>query len=105
MGNRIITPTGLATATAAAKLTALAHPPRLLAVLCLARGECSVSRLLECTQANPSVLSQQLRILRDRGIVSRTRRGTTSIYRLKDDTAADVVTFAYRSTRSRHCRR
>jgi len=70
-----IAPPGLATAKAAAHLRTLANPQRLLAVLCLARGECTVSRLLECTQANPSVLSQQLRMLLDRGVVSRMRRG------------------------------
>ena len=93
-------PNRLATAEATAHLQALANPQRLLTVLCLARGECTVSQLLQCTHANPSVLSQQLRVLRNRGVVSRTRRGQDVVYRLEDPTAADIARVACRSAAS-----
>ena len=93
-------PPRLATARAAAMLQSLANPQRLLAVLYLAGGERSVSELLERTQTSPSVLSQHLRVLRDRGIVTRDRRSTEVIYRLEDRVAADIAVIACQQTRA-----
>ena len=62
---------------------------RILATLCL--GECGVSDLQETCQVSQSAISHQLRMLRDRGLVTSRREGQRVIYRLADEHVATLI--------------
>jgi ArsR family transcriptional regulator len=61
-----------------------AHPLRLRIIDFLRlRGEpCSVSEIIEATGAEQAVVSQQLRILKDQGILTARRRGNHVLYEI-----------------------
>ena len=58
----------------------LAHPLRIRILELLRIGPLSVTQIQEATGAPGSSVSQQLGVLRGRGIVTTERRGTTIIY-------------------------
>ena len=62
---------------------------RILAALCA--GERGVSDLQEVCQVSQSAISHQLRMLRDRGLVTARRDGQRVIYRLADDHVAMLI--------------
>ena len=68
---------------------ALAHPMRIQILELLRGGPQSVSQLQAAIGAPASSISQQLAVLRGRGIVTTERRGTTVIYAVAD---ADLFT-------------
>ncbi|MBO8129026.1 MAG: winged helix-turn-helix transcriptional regulator [Peptococcaceae bacterium] len=73
-------------------LKALAHPVRLCIVWgLLEESECNVSHMTSCLNLPQSTVSQQLAILRSRGIIEGERRGTEVCYRVVDHRAASVV--------------
>lgn len=51
----------------------------------LSQGEKGVSELLEVTNVSQSAISHQLRLLRDRGLVTARRDGQRVIYSLADE--------------------
>ncbi len=57
-------------------LKALAHPVRLQIVDALASGEKCVSDIVEAVGAKQSVTSQQLNMMRDKGVLSCRRDGS-----------------------------
>lgn len=62
---------------AAAKIMkALAHPLRLGALQALARGEKCVSELHQMLESSQSMMSQQLRILEEQGLIRTRKEGT-----------------------------
>ena len=63
---------------------ALAHPVRIRILELLRDGPLSVGQLHEAIGAPSSSVSQQLAVLRSRGIVTTERRGTTVIYAVGD---------------------
>ncbi len=63
---------------------ALAHPLRIRILELLREGPRSVGQLQDAIGVPASSVSQQLAILRGRGIVSTERRGTTVIYAVRD---------------------
>jgi DNA-binding transcriptional ArsR family regulator len=63
---------------------ALAHPMRIRVLELLRNGPLSVGQLQEAIGAPGSSLSQQLAVLRGRGIVVTERHGTTVIYSVRD---------------------
>ncbi len=65
-------------------LKAIAHPLRLRIVAILVNGDENVSRLAERLQVNQAVVSQQLRLLRMRNLVSVARQGAFSVYHLAE---------------------
>jgi len=67
---------------AAEVFTLLANPYRVQILALLSQNEHTVTELGEALQARPSVVSQQLRILRLRNLVVAERRGPYSHYRL-----------------------
>ena len=84
---------------------ALASPIRLAAVLELGAGPRCVHELSDALTAtgrevSQPLLSQHLKVLRDLGVVSTTRRATEVTYQLVDDHVAHIVSDAIR--RSRH---
>lgn len=69
---------------AAEVLKAVAHPLRLRIVAALCQGERHVNALAERLGVSQPLLSQQLRILRLKGLVSTERRGGLAVYRLQE---------------------
>ncbi len=67
---------------AAELLKAIAHPLRLRIVAILCEHDEHVNGLAEKLGANQSIVSQQLRILRMRGLVAATRQNGFSNYKL-----------------------
>ncbi len=63
---------------------ALAHPARLVILEQLRDGERSVQELQIALSLDQSSVSQQLAVLRNRGIVEARREGTTAFYRVCD---------------------
>ncbi len=88
--NRIVDGAGRAERVAEV-LKAVAHPLRLRIVALLCRGERHVNRLAEELDAPQPIVSQQLRILRARGLVTATREGGFARYRLAEQALRDLV--------------
>jgi ArsR family transcriptional regulator len=63
---------------------ALSDYTRFRILVALARQECSVSELQEACQVSQSAISHQLRLLRDRNLVSARRDGQRIYYSLND---------------------
>jgi len=72
-------------------LKAVAHPLRLRIVAVLCDGDQHVNGLCEQLAAPQSVVSQQLRILRMRQLVSATRRAGFAWYSLAEPRLVDLV--------------
>lgn len=76
---------------AAAMLKGLANPHRLLILCQLGEGEVSVSDLQSRIGLSQSALSQHLARLRDDGLVSTRREGTSVLYRIKNADVGKVI--------------
>jgi DNA-binding transcriptional ArsR family regulator len=75
---------------------ALAHPLRIRILELLRDGPHAVGALQDATGAPASSISQQLKVLRGRGIVASQRRGTTVIYRAADPGVFELLDVARR---------
>jgi ArsR family transcriptional regulator len=76
----------------AAIFGALSDPTRLRILQALLEaGRLCVCDLAEVTSASPSAVSHQLRVLRDRNLVTFSRDGKRAIYRLADDHVASLL--------------
>jgi len=69
----------------ATTLQALATPSRLLILDRLRRGPATVSEIVEAIGMEQPAVSQQLRVLRNLGLVSGNREGRSIVYELYDD--------------------
>ena len=72
-------------------LKAVAHPLRLRIVAVLCEGEENVTALAEKVEASQAIVSQQLRILRSRGLVAASREGGFATYRLVEQNLRGLV--------------
>jgi ArsR family transcriptional regulator len=70
---------------------ALSDPTRLRILLALAREDLCVCDLAVVTGVSPSAVSHQLRLLRDRRLVSFVRDGKRAVYRLADEHVATLL--------------
>jgi ArsR family transcriptional regulator, lead/cadmium/zinc/bismuth-responsive transcriptional repressor len=70
---------------------ALSDSTRLLILMALSREELCVCDLAAVTGVSPSAVSHQLRVLRDRRLVSFTRDGKRAVYRLADEHVASLL--------------
>jgi ArsR family transcriptional regulator len=75
---------------------ALAHPLRIRILELLRDGPRSVGSLQNATGVPASSISQQLAVLRGRGIVVSERRGTTVNYRARDEELYELLDVARR---------
>jgi DNA-binding transcriptional ArsR family regulator len=69
-------------------------PKRLIILNELRKGEKAVGELAQVLEIGQAVVSRQLAILRDKGVVTPRREGTNVFYRLTDDKigeACDLV--------------
>lgn len=70
---------------AVAMFSALADPTRLRILEALSQGELCVCDLAELSSVSQSAVSHQLRLLRDRALVTFRRDGNRAVYRLADE--------------------
>ncbi len=74
-------------------LKAIASPVRLCILNRLSESEeMCVSDMQECIEASQSAISQHVRKLKDLGIVSLRKEGTSSFYSLKNEMVRQIVT-------------
>jgi DNA-binding transcriptional ArsR family regulator len=75
-------------------IKAMAHPARLRILDLLTFGEACVCHLTTVMDLRQPYVSQQLMVLRERGLVSDRREGTTVYYALPDARVAGVLSLA-----------
>jgi ArsR family transcriptional regulator len=81
-------------ARAAELLKALGHPLRLRIIAALAAGDAHVSALAARLGTRQPIVSQQLRILRMKGLVGVVRRDGFAVYRLAEPDLRRIVEWA-----------
>jgi len=81
---------------ATAMLQVLANPDRLLLLCHLAQGECCVSELEAALAIRQPTLSQQLGVLRTKGLVATRRKGKFVHYRVADKAVHALLDTLYR---------
>jgi predicted transcriptional regulator len=72
-------------------LKALAHPVRLCIVRGLMENECNVTRIQNCLNLPQSTVSQQLGVLKNKGIIRGQRKGLEICYSVVDEEAKAIV--------------
>jgi DNA-binding transcriptional ArsR family regulator len=75
---------------------ALANPLRIRILELLRNGSLSVTQIQDATGAPGSSVSQQLAVLRGRGILGAQRRGTTILYSVSDPELFELLDAARR---------
>ncbi|WP_148575348.1 ArsR/SmtB family transcription factor [Nocardioides caldifontis] len=75
----------------ATTLQALATPSRLMLLATLCEGPATVGELVQAVAMEQSAVSQQLRVLRNLGLVEARREGRHVQYRLFDDHVAELI--------------
>jgi len=73
----------------------LAHPNRLLAMCAMVEKERSVGELAEALGMRAQAMSQQLAILRNKGLVRTRREGQTIWYALADRRLEHLISTLY----------
>ncbi len=81
-------------------LKAVAHPLRLQILDVLEGGERAVGAIVEATGAKPAITSQQLGLMRDRGVLEARREGVHVYYRIANRHVVDVIHCIRRSCRA-----
>jgi ArsR family transcriptional regulator len=81
-------------------LKAVAHPLRLRIIDLLEGGERSVGDIVEALGAKPAVTSQQLGLMRDRGVLEARREGNHVYYRIANRHVVNVIHCVRRSCRA-----
>jgi DNA-binding transcriptional ArsR family regulator len=76
---------------AADVLRAVAHPIRLQIVELLEKGEMCVGQISDALSEKQAITSQQLNIMKDKGILTSRREGTKVFYRLQNRDVAQVL--------------
>lgn len=75
---------------------ALAHPARIQILESLRTGELSVTELQEILVIEPSSVSQQLAVLRNKNIVETRKAGTNVYYSVRDPAVFELFEVARR---------
>lgn len=75
---------------------ALAHPVRIRILEILVRGDRSVQELQKALKLEQPVVSQQLAVLRSRGIVTSRKEGLSVRYELRDPALGQLLAAARR---------
>lgn len=70
---------------------ALGHPVRLKMALGLCKDECNVSKIVNELGLPQSTVSQQLSILRNRGIIEPRREGVRTCYKVVDPVVESIL--------------
>ena len=72
-------------------LKAVAHPVRLQVIEQLEHQERCVGQLMESLGVPQAILSQQLRIMRDKGVLNTRREGTKVFYRIENPNVISLL--------------
>ncbi|MBN1346375.1 MAG: winged helix-turn-helix transcriptional regulator [Phycisphaerae bacterium] len=72
-------------------LKAVAHPLRLRIIESLEHGELCVSELIDRLGAKPAITSQQLGLMKDRGVLESRRDGNRVYYRVSNPNVVRVI--------------
>ncbi len=72
-------------------LKAVAHPARLRIIELLADGERYVGELIQALGTKPAITSQQLRLLKDKGVLENRRVGSRVYYRVCNPNVIKVI--------------
>ena len=80
---------------AAEVLRAVGHPIRLQVIELLDQGEMCVGAISEAIGEKQAITSQQLNILKDKGILTSRREGVKVYYRLENKNVAQVLNCVY----------
>lgn len=80
---------------AAEVLKAVAHPLRLLIVETLQDGEKSVGEIVDALGEKQAVTSQQLTMMKDRGVLASRREGAKVFYRILNPHVIHVLDCVY----------
>jgi DNA-binding transcriptional ArsR family regulator len=75
---------------------ALAHPTRIRILEILVRGGRTVQELQEALRLDQPIVSQQLGVLRNQGVVSAQKEGVSVRYALRDPLVGDLLDVARR---------
>lgn len=75
---------------------ALAHPVRIKILEILVRGDRAVQELQEALDLDQPVVSQQLAVLRNQGIVTSQKQGLSVRYALRDPAIGELLEIARR---------
>jgi len=82
-------------------LKAVAHPERLRIINLLEGGERSVGAIVGAAGAKPAITSQQLGLMRDRGVLAARREGNHVYYRIANPHVVQVIHCIRRSCRTK----
>ena len=86
---------------AAEVLKAVAHPLRLQIVEVLESGELSVGEIAEALGEKQAITSQQLSLMKDKGVLASRRDGARVYYRIANPNVTKVLGCVYDHCRSR----
>lgn len=86
---------------AAEVLKAVAHPLRLQIVEALQDGERSVGDIVEAVGEKQAVTSQQLNMMKDRGVLASRREGVKVFYRILNPHVIHVLDCVYNHCEAR----
>jgi DNA-binding transcriptional ArsR family regulator len=86
---------------AADVLKAVAHPIRLQIVELLEDGELCVGSIADALGDKQAIISQQLNIMKSRGIVATRREGAKVFYHIEDTKVIKVLSCVYDHCRTR----
>jgi len=70
---------------------ALANETRLQILMGLLEDECNVKGIMERLNLPQSTVSQHLSIMRNKGIIKGTRKGSTVCYRVVDEIVREIL--------------
>jgi DNA-binding transcriptional ArsR family regulator len=76
-------------------LKAVAHPLRLQIVDILQDGEKSVGEIMEATGEKQAITSQQLTLMKDKGVLASRRDGAKVYYRIQNQNVIRVLDCVY----------
>jgi DNA-binding transcriptional ArsR family regulator len=80
---------------AAEALKAVAHPLRLQIVDILQAGEKSVGEIVDATGEKQAITSQQLNLMKDKGVLASRRDGTKVYYRIQNPNVIRILDCVY----------
>jgi len=80
---------------AAEVLKAVAHPLRLMIVAVLQGGERSVGEIMDALGEKQAITSQQLNLMKDRGVLAARREGAKVFYRIQNPNVIRVLNCVY----------
>jgi DNA-binding transcriptional ArsR family regulator len=80
---------------AAEVLKAVAHPLRLMIVEALQEGERSVGEIADALGEKQAITSQQLNLMKDKGVLASRREGAKVFYRIQNQNVIRVLDCVY----------